>query len=162
MLYVETRAMDASPDQHTHATLAAQLLAPDRFEAFAADCRTLIAEQVKHKGMTLRTTVGVVRRIKPDILERLVREIMPDFLAALEPLHADFQAGAGDDFCAHLSAHDDAVAEAAVQAGDRRADRIQNRAIRSAYDRVRGRAKTEIRPVVPALAVIIDRHRPRG
>lgn len=149
--------MDDSSDR-THATLAAQLLAPATFEAFAADCRTLLDEEIKRKGMTVRTAFRVVRKIKPNILDRVVRELMPDFLDALEPCHADFKAGPGTDFEAYLIAHDDRVAEAVLQAADHRAQRIQSRTIHAAYERVRGRAKPEIRPAVPAFAATIVQH----
>jgi len=150
-------AMDDSSDR-THATLAAQLLAPATFEAFAADCRTLLDEEIKRKGMTVRTAFRVVRKIKPDILDRVVRELMPEFLDALEPCHADFKAGSDTDFKAYLIAHDDRVAEAALRAADVRAQRIHSRSIHAAYNRVRGRAKSEILPAVPAFAQIMTRH----
>lgn len=151
--------MDISNDEDT---LAGQLLAPGMFEPFAEDCRALLAAEIGRKGLTVRTAYSVVRRLKPDILERVVREVMPDFLAALEPCHAEFQAADTDDFEAFLIARDERVAEAALQAADRRAARIQNRSIRSAFNRVRGKAKSEIRPAVPALARIIRIHLERG
>lgn len=146
-----------SPDR-TDDSLAAQLLAPGVFDGFANDCKALLEDEIKRKGMTFRTAVRVVRRIKPDILDRVVRELMPDFLDALEPCHADFQAGSSTDFKAYLIAHDDRVAEAVLQAADKRAARIQSRSIHAAYQRVRGRAKPEILPVVPAFAEILVRH----
>lgn len=149
--------MDDSPDR-TDDTLAAHLLAPGAFEAFAHDCRVLLEAEIKRKGMTFRTAVRVVRRIKPDILDRVVRELMPDFLDALEPCHADFKAEPGTDFEAYLIAHDDRVAEAVLQAADHRAQRIQSRTIHAAYERVRGRAKPEILPAVPAFAAMIAQH----
>ena len=144
------------------ATLADLLLAPPYFDALVTDCDALVESEVHRKGMTVRTAVSMVKKIKPSIVDRTVRELMPDFLAELEPCHAEFKAAEGASFADYLAARDERVAEAVLQVADRRAESIGSRPIRSAYARVRGRALTEIRAVVPQLARIIDRHRSRA
>lgn len=138
--------------------LAAQLLEPVRFEAFVNDCTRLVATEIRSRGMTLRAAFSVVQRIKPDILERTVREQMPAFVGELEPCYSEYRTSASRDFGAWLVAHETRVVNAVLRVTDRRAERIASRPIHSAYQRVRGRAAREISDAVPALAVVIDRH----
>lgn len=153
--------MTESATDHAKANrgpLAAKLLAPETFPALVDDCRALVSAEMRKKGMTLRTAFGVVQRLKPDIVERTVREQMPDFVTALEPCYADYRQGETRDFHAYLLAHQDTVADAVLAVADRRADRIHSRTIHSAYNKVRGRARREVLDAVPALAAILARH----
>ncbi|MES1930795.1 hypothetical protein SADO_16168 [Salinisphaera dokdonensis CL-ES53] len=136
------------------------MLASSVFEPFVGDCTKLVRSEVKRRGITLRTAFGVVEKIKPNILERTVREQMPDLLHELEPLYSEHRANNADatGFGAHLNAHDVQVADAILHVADQRAESVQNGTIRSAYGRVRGRAKREIVSAVPPLASIIERH----
>ena len=140
-------------------TLADMLLAQPYFDGLVADGQRLVETEIDRKGMTVRTAVRMVKKIKPEIVQRTVRELMPQFLAELEPCHAEFKATDGSDFGAYLAARDERVAEAVLQVADRRAERIGSRPIRSAYARMRARAITEVRSAVPALARIIEKHR---
>ena len=145
-------------------TLAGLLGASPYFDALVADCDRLVANELQGRGMTVRTAVSMVKKLKPSIVERTVRELMPDFLVALEPCHADFKASAKPDadFGDYLAARDTRVVDAVLEVADHRAERVGSRPIRSAYARVRGRAAGEIRSVVPELARIIARHRRRA
>lgn len=138
--------------------LAAQLLSPETFPGFVDDCTALIGDEIRKKGMTLRTAFKVTQKLKPDISERAVRELSPDFVHALEPCYAKYRAGEETDLRAHLIAHEDEVADAMLLAADRRAERIQNRTIHSTYERLRGRARREISEAMPQIASVIARH----
>ncbi len=108
--------------------------------------------------MTLRTALRVAQKIKPDILDRTVRELMPEFVTELEPCFSDYHASGAADLRAYLIAQENQVADAALSVADRRADRIYSRTIRSAYNRVRGRARREILAAVPDIAATIAKH----
>ena len=147
-----------SADAVADGPLAAQLLSPETFPRFVDDCIALIGDEIRKKGMTLRTAFKVTQKVKPDITERTVRELSPDFVHALEPCYAKYRAEGGEDLRAHLIAHEDEVADAMLIAADRRAERIHNRTIHSAYGRVRGRARREISEAMPQIASVIARH----
>lgn len=148
----------SSHPQQTPATLAARLLAPDVFAPFAADCRTLIVDQIKRRGMTLRTAVRVVHKIKPNIVDRIVDEQMPDLLHELEPFYAAYNESETPDFATYLIAREGQVADAILDVADRRAERLHSATIRSAYQRIRGRGRREVLAAVPELATVIARH----
>ncbi len=153
-----------SVTEHTEAAdggdgpLAAQLLTPATFPHFVADCKALVAAEIKKKGMTLRTVFNVVRKVKPDIIERTVRELMPQFVREIEPCYADYRAGDAGDFRAYLVAHDTRVADAMLKVADRRAEVIHNQTIHAAYMRVRGRAQREIIQAMPGIAATIGKY----
>jgi hypothetical protein len=73
-------------------TLADVLLAPARREALIADLVALVEKHVAGRsglrGVTLRAGLGAVRRKLPDAIPRTVTRLLPDLVAALEPLHA--------------------------------------------------------------------------
>lgn len=138
--------------------LAARLLAPDRFEYLVSDTRVLIADEIKKKGVTLRASFNVVQKAKPTLVDRAVRELMPAFVHAIEPLYADYCAGDDRDFCGYLIAHDSTVADEILDVADRRAAKVQSQTIRSVYSRLRARAKREITGAMPGIARIIARH----
>lgn len=139
-------------------TLADQLLNAQTFPRFAGDAEAFVQAEIAKHGMALRAAFKVVKKLKPNIIERVVREIAPDFVHALEPCYAEYRQSAQNDLRAHLLANETAVADAALSAADRRAERIESRTIRSAYDRVRGRAQREVVDSVPEIATIIARH----
>lgn len=153
----------AEPDvQSTRNTgqspLAGELLAADTFEHLVADCTTLVASEINGKGMTMRTVFKLVQKAKPDILERTVRELMPEFVYAIEPCYAGYQAQSEQNLRDYLVAHDAEIARAMLTVTDRRAARIQRRTIGSGYDRVRDRAQQEMIDAMPRIATIIARH----
>ncbi len=138
--------------------LASRLLSRDTFPHLVSDCNALAASKIRKKGVTLRTAFHVAQKIKPDILDRMVRELMPAFVTELEPCFSDYRASGAGDLRTYLIAHENQVADAVLSVADRRADRIYSRTIRSAYNRVRGRARREILAAVPDIAATIAKH----
>ncbi len=148
-------------NQNPHAgrgPLASQLLADDTFGPLTADCCALVETEIKKRGMTIRTAYGVALKLKPDLVTRTVRELMPGFVAELEPCYADFQSGSSTALRAHFMAHADTVADAMLTVADRRAARIHSRTISSGYKRVRGKARREIIDAMPQIATVLARH----
>lgn len=151
-------SIENAPSDAARGPLAEQLLSPATFPAFLEDAKTVIAEEIRGRGMTLRTAFKVTRKLKPDIVERMVRELSPDFVAALEPCYADYRASTTTDLYDYLLAHEAEVRDAMLAAADARARRIHSRAIHSAYGRIRGRAEREIAQAMPRIAAVIARH----
>jgi hypothetical protein len=149
-----TEALHAADD-----SLAAQLLSPATFPHFVSDSKALVATEIKKKGLALRTAFNVAQKIKPDIVERAVRELMPQFVHEIEPCYADYRAGGGtNDFRGYLLAHDTQVADAMLKVADRRAELIHSQTILTAYKRVRSRAQREIIKAMPGIAATIGKY----
>jgi hypothetical protein len=90
--------------------------------------------------------------------------LLPDAVAALEPLYRDFAAagrrpdkGPGD-FGGFLQRQPDAAVRALLNVADARAARVQNSAIKSVYARLRGGAEHEVGAALPQFAALLSRY----
>ncbi|MEQ1440324.1 hypothetical protein AAG565_13275 [Fontimonas sp. SYSU GA230001] len=140
-------------------TLAEMLLAPHRHDAVVDDAVRLIETHVGSRsglrGISLKTGLAMLKTAKPGILNRAVRRLLPEFLDALEPFHAEFRRGTQRDFSRFLQERDARVTAALLTVADTRV-RQASPAVRSNYARLRGTAEAEVGAVVPALGRLID------
>lgn len=139
-------------------TLAGRLFLPEIYPRFVDDCSALILSEVEQKGSVWRATFKMARKLKPNIVERTVRELLPEFVCAIEPCYADYRAQNALSFRDYLVAHEATVAEAIISVSDKRAERIHSRTLRSGYDRLRGRAYREIIGAMPEIANTLARY----
>lgn len=140
-------------------TLADILGAPHQRDAIVSDLVRLVESQVAAskglKGMTLRTGLGMLEKARPDILPRAIGRYLPDFAAALEPLHRKFRAGADRDFAVFLQRHGNDVTEAILGLADSRVAASTNTTVKSWYGRIRSAVEGEVRNAVPALSKLL-------
>lgn len=119
---------------------------------------TLIEQQVASrsglKGMGLKTGLKMAKTVKPDILKRAVKRLLPDFAEALEPMWAKAES-VQMTFAAYVRDNTDEAAAALLAVAD---DRIgqASPAFQSIYRRMRSSAESEVREAVPALAGLIQ------
>lgn len=155
-------------------TLADMLLAPHQRDAVVDDAVQLIEAHVSGRGglrgISLKTGLAMLKTAKPGILDRAVQRLLPDFLGALEPFHAEFRQSASQSASqsAHRSAHRSEVRDfgmflqkrsphvtaALLSVADARA-RQASHVVQSTYARLRGSAESEVSAVLPALARLI-------
>jgi hypothetical protein len=133
---------------------------PGTFEAATRDCVALVESEVASKsglsGMAIKAGFATLRGLKPGFLESVVRGLLPEFAAAIDPI-AD-EAAQDGGVVRHLSANSGRVADALLAITDAKAERSQNRAAKSAYARLRGSAKSHVEAVVPRLAEMVARY----
>lgn len=139
--------------------LADHLLTEPTFSRLIDDSHDLVKTELKKKNIALRTGFGVIQKAKPDLVDRSLRTLMPQFVNALEPFHARAQE-TGTPLSVYLKTHDTAVADALLQVSDKRVEDVDNRVIKSGYQRLRGRAHKEVVAAVPGLADVMGRHAP--
>lgn len=134
-----------------------RLLAPDTFEPLVADCAAIVRDEIGRRGPVIRTGFNLLQRARPDLVERALRYLLPAFARALDPYHADAEA-AGDALGPHLLARDGEVADSLLAVTDRRIERVENRAVRNLYGKLRGRARAEVVRSLPAVTAVLERH----
>ena len=143
-------------------TLADVLLAPPRRDALAADLVALVERHVEERsglrGVALRAGLAAVRRKLPDAIPRTVARLLPDFVAALEPLHARSKAKSGAGFARFLKGDQALVGETLMGIADARVERSTNAALKSFYAKFRCTAEHEAEELVPGLADVLARH----
>lgn len=137
------------------------LLAPTRQQAVLADCVRMIeqfvAERGGLKGMAYKTGLKLIKASRPDIVERAVQRLFPEYLGALAPLHERFRAEGGGDFGVFLQSHSAQAVQALLELADRRAS-AASPGVRKAYARFRDGAEAEVARLLPALGALITKH----
>lgn len=138
-------------------SLSDQLLEEPTFSQLIQDSHALVLAEVKKKNMAMRTGFNMIQKAKPDLVDRALVALMPSFVRALEPLYTEARQ-AGTPFGAYLKAHDDEAADALLHVSDSRVQDVDNRVIKSGYQRLRGRAHKEVVASIPGLADLMDKH----
>jgi hypothetical protein len=142
-------------------TLADLLLAPPRRDALVADVVAVVEDHIARRaglrGVALRAAMAAVRRQLPDAIPRTVTRLLPDFIAALEPMHR--RSGTdGADFARCLARDRAGAAGAMLAIADARVERSSNAALKAFYKGFRSTAEHEAEDLVPGLAEALAKH----
>lgn len=137
------------------------LLASHQRDAVVADTVQLIESHINGirglKGISLKTGLAMVKAAKPGIMTRAVQKLLPDFMAALDPLYQSFRQSAERDFSAFLRKQDRQVTAALLKVADARVQQASP-GIQARYGSFRKLAEDEVRAAVPALATLLRRY----
>lgn len=140
--------------------LADILLASQHKKAVIADCVQLIESHVASrggiKGMALKTGLSMLKKAKPGILERATGYLLPEFIAALEPLYQESQRSDKTGFDVFLQKNAKRAAEALLKVADRRVEDSDSNTVKTTYARMRGGAEGEVLAVIPGLSRLLD------
>lgn len=136
-------------------------------KALVADTANLIDEEVAAKsGLTALPLKGgykVVKAIKPGFIEESVDHLLDEFSEALSPLYEDYVGQQSvSSFEIYIQAHDTRAANDLLSITDKRAERSDNRVLKSTYQKLRGQAEKHVREALPALGRLIDKHAAHG
>src|ERR1700757_865526 len=106
-------------------TLDQILLAPDVQPQVVADCLALIEQEVSGKsgisGAAVKLAYRTAKTFAKGYLQSTVENLLPDFVAVLEPYWADFTASGAAGFGDYLAKHGEEVSEAMLSVTDARA-----------------------------------------
>lgn len=137
-------------------TLAEILLAPHQKDALAADCVRIVERHLNSlrslRGLTLKAGLAVLKAAKPDLIPRAIGRLLPDLIAALEPLYARFGQSTDRDFSLFLRKNADETVEAIMSKVDARAAQSSNDTARSTYRKLRGNIRDEFEALLPELS----------
>ena len=143
-------------------TLADVLLASPRREALTDDLVALVERHVERRaglrGVALRAAMAAVHRKLPDAIPRAVMRLLPEFVNALEPLHARSGAGGGAGFARFLKQDRTLVAETLMGIADARVERSTHAALKAFYASFRTTAEHEAEDLVPGFADVLAKH----
>lgn len=138
--------------------LAQQLLKDSVFPQLLEDSKSLVASEVEKKNMALRTGFNMVRKAKPNLIDSAMRTLLPEFVDALEPFYASAEADPNTQFRDHLLNHQTEVADTLLEVADRRVAGVDNRVVKSGYQRLRGRAQREVVAAMPGIAAVMSKY----
>lgn len=143
------------------ASLVELLTSEEKKSRVVQDCLELIEAEVADKsgfsGMAVGAGYKAVKGIKPGFLQKVVSDLLPEFAAAVDPIHAEAREQ-GRPVGAYFAQHSGRVADALLAITDGRARRTKSGVIRATYDRLRGSAKKNVESAVPRLGALIEKH----
>jgi hypothetical protein len=108
--------------------------------------------------MAVRAGYRAVCSIRPTMVRDAVDHLLPDFAAALEPLHAE---APGAAFEAHLRSNGARAATALLDVMDRRIEQAKSAIVRKTYAGLRRIARGQLEASMPALARTLAPFLPR-
>lgn len=143
--------------------LQEKLLTPDRRPKLVTDCVRLVEEEVERKsgltGLVIKGGFKVVKGVKPGFIESAVDHMLDAWVEKLENHYQKWlTAGSVGTFGAFCGKDAAAVADRLLEVTDERAKKVDNRAVGSAYEKLRPSAKDHVIQAVPGLGRVVDRH----
>ena len=144
------------------ATLTEILLAPDTKPQVIADCNALIDQEISEKsgvsGTAIKLAYKTVNTFKPGHIQFMVKDLLPEMVAALEPFWADFVYSGGADFGDYLAKRGEEVSQALLAVTDARAEASRRPTIIKAYNTVRAGAGRHIQAALPRVGDLVQKY----
>jgi hypothetical protein len=144
------------------ATLTEILLAPDTKPQVVADCYALIEQEISEKsgvsGTAVKLAYKTVNTFKPGHIRFMVKDLLPEMVAALEPFWADSVSSGGADFGDYLAKRGEEVSQALLSVTDARAQASRRPTIIKAYNTVRGSAGRHIQAALPRVGDLVQKY----
>jgi len=116
-----------------------------------------VAKQRGLGGMAVKAGYKLVQGVKPGFVRNVVRSLLPEFAAALEPIRARAVAQ-GQTVSGYFDAHAQEIAEALLAVTDGRAQSSEHGSVKGAYSKLRGSARKNVESAVPGLGRIVERY----
>ena len=123
-------------------------------------CRLVDDEVAKQRGIggvAVKAGYKLVQGVKPGFVRNVVRALLPDFAAALEPIREQAVAQ-GQLVGSYFRAHTPEVAEALLAVTDSRAQSSEHGSVKAAYGKLRGSARKNVESAIPGLGKIIEKY----
>ncbi|RDV37893.1 hypothetical protein DV096_12345 [Bradymonadaceae bacterium TMQ3] len=146
-------------------TLTEKLAQVDR-QKVIKDAARLIENEVSSKsglsGMAIKGGYKVVKKLKPTMIEESIDHLLDAFTGALDPLYQDYVENAAlSTFEAYIQKHDDRAANDLLSITDAKAERSDNKILKSTYGKLRGQAEKHVKEALPGVGRLIDRYAPK-
>jgi hypothetical protein len=143
-------------------TLQESMLTPEVRPSVVADCKTLIEQEVADKsgisGTATKMAYKTVNALASSIVPDAIDDLLPDFVAQLEPFWVDFNATDETDFGAFLDARGEKVSAALLSVTDARAENSNRGTIKKAYNTIRSSGVKSIEAALPRLGALIQKY----
>jgi len=142
--------------------LKACLLDGERRGEVVTDLKAFVDQEVAGKsglsGGVVKTGYAAVKKVKPGIIERALDNLLEEFVDAMEPYWAAYQAQPTPGFGAYLSSRPQEVSQALLAVTDRRAERSSRAAVTSVYNKLRPKGQENVIEALPRLGDLVERH----
>lgn len=117
-------------------------------------CAELVEREIAARkglgGAALKTAVGLLKKVRPELVPDAVSRLIPHFADALEPWWEN-SGQVPNAFASALVAEQDPVADALLSVTDAKIDRAHD-SLKKVYAKLRSGAKDQVQQSVPAMA----------
>ncbi|MGB8224387.1 MAG: hypothetical protein WCF10_17480 [Polyangiales bacterium] len=123
-------------------------------------CRLVDDEVDKQRGIggiAVKAAYKVVQGVKPGFVRNVVRSLLPEFAAALEPIREQ-AVTQGKTVSGYFDAHTQEIADALLSVTDARAQSSEHSSVKGAYGKLRSSARKNVEGAVPGLGRIVEKY----
>ena len=139
------------------------LLSADNFPKVISDCKRLIDSQVSAKrgmtGLAIKGGYKAVKKFRPDVIEKSLESLLPDFVDRMEPFYDEFKAsgstGTMRDFAKSNSSR---IANGLLTITDERAKKTDLATLRKVYNKLRPYAQSSVEEALPAVGDLVQKY----
>ncbi len=117
-----------------------------------------VASKKGVSGAALKAGYGAASRVVPNLTERALNKLLPDFARALDPFWLSFESSDATDFGRHLAERDAEVSAALLAVTDAKVAGSGREPIKKVYGALRGRADGHVQAALPRLGAALQRH----
>lgn len=143
-------------------SLSEKLLAKSVRPAVVADLVQVVDQEVRDKkgfsGTAVKAGYAAGKKVMPNLSERAVRSLLPDFATAADPFWDDFQASGGGDFGQFLADRGPEAAQALLAVTDARIASTSREGLKRAYKPLRGRAADHVQAALPRIGAVLQKY----
>lgn len=143
-------------------TLSQLLLAEKTRPAVVADLVQVVRQEVADKrgisAVAVKAAYAGTTTVVPDLVERVVQRLLPEFALALDPFWDGFLAADDTEFGTYLAGHGRAASAALLGVTDTKVAASSNEPVKKAYRAVRGKAGAHVEAALPRLGATLQRH----
>jgi hypothetical protein len=144
------------------ATLKQILLAPQHRQEVVSDLQHVVDTEVSStsgmSGLAIKGSYAVVKKVKHDFVPHAINQMLPEFVAKLEPYYADYDPEKDGSLHDYLAAQSAVLSDVLLAVSDRRARMSHHETVKRAYRKIRPQAKRHVEAALPSLAAVIERH----
>ncbi len=143
-------------------TLSKQLLTKKVRPGVIKDLVEVVQQEVASKkgvsGAAIKAGYGAASRVVPNLTERALRKLFPDFARALDPYWIDFEGSGGTDFGRYLAGRGAEVSASLLAVTDAKVAGSGREPIKKVYKALRGKADGHVQAALPRLGAALQRH----
>lgn len=141
--------------------LADVLASPEKNTAVVEDCCSLVDLEVADKsgisGLAIKAGFAAVKGVKPGFVKNTVRDLLPEFARAVEPIYAEAKAK-NEPVGAYFTKNASRAADLLLALTDGKAERSPHAIVKATYGRLRGSAKKNVEQAMPRVGKLIEKH----
>jgi hypothetical protein len=132
--------------------------------SFIQDCVRLIETEVASKkglsGLALKTAFKAIKKVKPSIIEGVVRLLLPQFATAFDQIYTQYQTSSITPLSTYFNQAQEQITLALLSVTDQRVLKSTNALLVKTYNKLRPLGEAHVKSALPQLAILLQKYLP--